>query len=108
MLNKKSLLVAGIALIAVCGSVYAGTDNQEFDAVYKLLTDWSTGTLGKIIALAALIVGIAFGLIRQSVVAAVVGIAMALVLNYGPKVIDGIFTATTVTADISKFTPGLF
>ena len=55
---------------------------------------WATGTLGKIIALAALIVGIGFGLVRQSVIAAVIGISMALVLNFGPSVISNILTAT--------------
>lgn len=31
---------------------------------------------------------------RQSVIAAVIGIAMALVLNFGPSVISNILTAT--------------
>lgn len=59
-----------------------------------MIEGWATGTLGKIIALAALIVGIGFGLVRQSVIAAVIGISMALVLNFGPSVISNILTAT--------------
>lgn len=82
-------------MFAVCATaVHAGTGGEEFQDVYDLLEEWSTGTLGKIISLGALIVGIGFGLVRQSVIAAVVGIAMALVLNFGPTVISGIITAT--------------
>lgn len=35
---------------------------------------------------------------RQSVVAAVIGISMAIVLQYGPDVIEGIVTATATDA----------
>ena len=50
----------------------------------------------------ALIVGIAFGLVRQSVVAAVIGISMAIVLQYGPDVIEGIVTSTAAGADLAQ------
>ena len=92
--KNQTLKIAGFVglSIAACAmSVYAGTGGQEFQDVYDLLEEWATGTLGKIIALG---VGIGFGLVRQSVIAAVVGIAMALVLNFGPTVISGIVTAT--------------
>ncbi len=95
--NNQKLKVAALAALslAACAvSVYAGNGGDEFQEVYDLLEEWATGTLGKIIALGALIVGIGFGLVRQSVIAAVVGIAMALVLNFGPTVISGIITAT--------------
>lgn len=96
LVNRNTLKLAGIAglLVACAVTVQAGTGGTEFQEVYDLLEDWATGTLGKIIALGALIVGIGFGLVRQSVIAAVVGIAMALVLNFGPTVISGIITAT--------------
>ena len=58
-----------------------------------LLTGWSQGTLGRTLALGMFVVGIAAGIVRQSVMAAVAGIAGALVLNYGPTVIDSVFGA---------------
>ena len=70
----------------------------EFDDIWTLIQGWSQGVLGRIIALGALIVGIAFGLVRQSVVAAVIGISMAIVLQYGPDVIEGIVTSTAAGA----------
>lgn len=100
--NLKSALVGFSLLALAAGAVYAagagGGADDAFADVYDLLVSWTTGTLGKIIAVGALLVGIGFGLVRQSVVAAVIGIAMSLVLSYGPDVIDGIFGATA-TAD---------
>ena len=84
LLNNSSLkknLIFGALLAASAALVIAGDGGKEFEAVYEMIEGWATGTLGKIIALAALIVGIGFGLVRQSVIAAVIGIAMALVLN---------------------------
>ena len=107
--KTQTLKIAGIVglSIAACAmSVYAGTGGEEFQDVYDLLEEWATGTLGKIIALGALIVGIGFGLVRQSVIAAVVGIAMALVLNFGPTVISGIVTATAST-DVLGYSNGV-
>ena len=96
LLNNSSLkknLIFGALLAASAALVIAGDGGQEFEAVYEMIEGWATGTLGKIIALAALIVGIGFGLVRQSVIAAVIGISMALVLNFGPSVISNILTA---------------
>ena len=61
--------------------------------VVTLLTNWSQGTLGRTLALGMFIVGIAAGIMRQSIMAAVAGVAGALVMNYGPNVIDSIFGA---------------
>lgn len=92
-----------IGLCTACGAVYAGVGGatpggDEFQDIWELIQGWTQGILGRIIALGALIVGIAFGLVRQSVIAAVIGIAMAIVLQYGPDVIEGIITASAVDA----------
>ena len=114
-MNKQTLLKATVTVALIGGITYAyaaggSAGGTEFNDVWTLLKGWSQGVLGKIIALGALIVGIAFGLVRQSVVAAVVGIAMALVLQYGPDVIDGIVGATamdTTTAQVMVIDNGM-
>lgn len=102
---KKNLSQWGIAIglsVLCAGVAYAGTKGtaggEEFSDIWDLIQGWSQGVLGRIIALGALIVGIAYGLVRQSVVAAVVGIAMAVILQYGPDVIEGILTSTDAPA----------
>lgn len=108
-MNFKSIGKVALAcgLFAGVAAVYAGVGGNnpggsEFDDIWTLIQGWSQGVLGRIIALGALIVGIAFGLVRQSVVAAVIGISMAIVLQYGPDVIEGIVTSTAVGADLAQ------
>lgn len=71
----------------------AGAGGTEFTQVYDQLTGWANGTLGKVLGVAALLVGLGVGVIKQSVIAAVVGIAMALTAGFGPGVIDGVVSS---------------
>lgn len=95
-MKLKSLKKVAIALPAAValsiGAAHAGTDTT-FDDISLMIADWSKGSLGKTLALATFVVGIGMGVIRQSVMAAAVGVGSALVLNYGPGVIDTTFTA---------------
>lgn len=88
--KNYGLMVLFLTLVAM-GPAFAGTDNT-FDSVVQMLTNWATGSLGKLIAIAAFIVGMGIGMIRQSVMAAVVGVAFALVMFYGPTIIGNIVT----------------
>lgn len=90
-LLKKLMSFAG--LVAVAGVAAAGSDTA-FDSIFTILNDWATGSLGKVIAIAMFIVGLGAGIVKQSVMAVVAGIGAAVVLAYGPGVIDSIFTAT--------------
>ena len=86
----KTAVVAGSVAASAAALASGGS---EFSSVYSTITDWTQGVLGKILAVGGLLVGIAFGLVRQSVIAAVIGLAMAMVLFYGPDVIDSIMGA---------------
>lgn len=99
-MDFKSLAkFAAPAVFAVAAtSAMAGTGGSEFSELNDLFEGWSEGILGRILAVGALIIGISFGLVRQSVVAAVIGISMAIVLQYGPDVIEGIITASAADA----------
>ena len=82
-----------IAAVVAPMQATAGAGGTEFTQVYDQLTGWSNGTLGKTLGLAALLVGLGVGVIKQSVIAAVVGIAMALTAGFGPGVIDGVISS---------------
>ena len=91
---SKKHLILGIVAVAAAGVAFATTSTDtDFASVVTLLTNWSQGTLGRTLALGMFVVGIAAGIVKQSVMAAVAGIAGALVMNYGPTVIDSIFGA---------------
>lgn len=87
MKYKKLLPVAVLAAGAT--SAFAASDS-DFEEVFQLLADWSQGSLGKLVSLAAVIVGVGIGIVRQSIMAAVIGIAMAVVVQYAPTIIGNI------------------
>ena len=105
-------VILGSAILLACGNVLAGTGgaggvqgattSTEFDDLWNMLVGWSSGSLGKIISLAAVIIGIAAGLLRQSVSAAVIGISMAVIFQWGPSIIDSVITSTAVDAQTAQ------
>jgi len=93
-MKKLAMLVVVLGVCMVSAEAIAGTADTDFSAISTKLNDWATGTLGRVIALAIFIVGIAMGIVQQSVVAAVVAIGAALIMNYGPAIITGLISAT--------------
>lgn len=96
---KRSAMVASLAAlfaialpgVASAGSVSISTD---FDSALNMVVDWSQGTLGKLVSVTFLVVGIVMGVMRQSIFAAVPAIAAAMAMYIGPDIIDSIFSAT--------------
>lgn len=91
MKYKKLVPVAVLGLSAT--SAFAGSD-ADFEDVFQLLSDWSQGSLGKLVSLAAVIVGVGIGIVKQSIMAAVIGIAMAVVVQYAPTIIGSIVSGS--------------
>lgn len=90
-----SLSLAAVSL-AFAGDAFAADSagGAEFDAVWETLVAWTTGTLGKIVAGAMILVGIIGGIARQSLMAFAIGIAGGMGLNYAPDIIEGVMTST--------------
>lgn len=95
-MNKttKSVLIVAV-LCAVSGAALAttATDNA-FVGLFNMMTSWTSGYLAKALALAAFIFGSGVGIAKQSIIPAVFGVVLALVLTIGPGVVTGMFTAT--------------
>ncbi len=110
-MNAKFFKFALPAIFAAgAAAAVAGTGGAEFTDLNTLFKEWSEGILGRILAVGALLIGIAFGLVRQSVIAAVIGISVAIVVSYGPTVISNIVTATAAgagLADVAMLANGL-
>jgi len=91
---KKALLLSVLLMGLLYGSrVFAGTGGTEFQQIYTTLTDWTTGYLGKSLAAGLFLTGLAMGIVRQSLIAIVMGIGGAMAVNYTPQILDAIVTA---------------
>lgn len=88
--TKKYGLFTALLFLLV-GTSMATTTDTTFATVYNTVRDWSQGTLGRLLALSAFLIGMGIGLVKQSAMAVVLGVAFALILRYGPDVIEGIF-----------------
>ena len=91
------LPLLGVCFIIGCAvfapDVYAGDGGQEFEDVWTTLKDWTQGTLGRIIAIALVLVDIVFGVARQSLIAFAICIAGAMGLYQSPAIIEALLTA---------------
>lgn len=87
-----ALAIVAIFWALTAGNVMAST-GSEFEDLYTLVSGWSTGYLGKTIAICFLLVGLGVGIIRGSVVAAVSALAAGVALLMLPTIVDTMFTA---------------
>lgn len=90
---KTRSIVAAALLLTAGATAIAGTTGAEFGNLYNLLLGWTEGFLGKALAFAAFLFGAGFGVAKQTIVPAVMGIVFALVFAVGPGVIQGMMTA---------------
>ena len=92
--NLKSTLVMAVLIALMIGkNAVAGTTGSEFQNIYNMVVDWTSGYLGKTIALGAFLARMGVGIIRQSMMAVVTGIGAGLAVAYMPEIINGIVTA---------------
>jgi conjugal transfer pilus assembly protein TraA len=88
---KTIVLTTGLVLSLVAvGAMASTTGSTEFGAIYTRLTQWTDGTLGRIIALGMIIVGLGIGVVRQSIMGVVVGVGGGLVMSQAPTLVSGI------------------
>ncbi|WP_378595725.1 TraA family conjugative transfer protein [Neisseria weixii] len=93
-LNQQQKVVAVFFAMGVLASnAMAAQTGQEFNGISTMLSGWSTGGLGLTLALAAFIIGLAVGMMKQTIMPAVVGIGVALAATLGPGIIQAMFTA---------------
>lgn len=96
--NKFSFAML-IALMAglFFTNVHAGSQGQEFSSVYDMITGWAQGTLGRIICIAIVLVGISAAIKNGTLMPIVIGIGAAVTLYNAPSIVEGILSATVDT-----------
>lgn len=90
---------AALAVVVVVAlfspdAALGGTTGTEFQGIYTKVKDWSTGYLGRLLALCTFIIGLGASIMRQTLFPALTGIGVALVVSLGPALIEGIATGT--------------
>lgn len=93
MQSSNKQLVLGLGLFLAAGAVVAGTTGTEFLSLYNLIFGWTTGYLGKAIAIGAFLIGAFAGFAKSTIMPALIGLGFALLFAIGPGIIDGIVTA---------------
>lgn len=93
-----AVAVGALVAFGMADQAFAGTGGTEFDSVWTTLTDWMQGALGKVLAGAMILVGIAVGVVRQSLMGFVVGVAGGMGLYNVPSIVDAVMTATLPAA----------
>jgi conjugal transfer pilus assembly protein TraA len=94
---KRSTIANSLfALAFVLGALnlaQAGVTGTEFQGLYQLVFDWTTGYLGKAIAIGAFLVGAMVGVVKSTIMPALVGIVFAVLFSVGPTIIGNMMTA---------------
>lgn len=86
------LLCASFAIVLMTDAAWAA--GSGFDRLQSTLSQWVTGSLGKSLALGFLLIGLASGLLRGNLSAAVVALGAVLALVVGPEIIESVFTTS--------------
>jgi conjugal transfer pilus assembly protein TraA len=96
MLMHKLMLRAGVMTTVMVLSIpvaVAGTTGAQFGVLYNLVKGWTTGLLGRTLAIAAFLVGAIVGFAKSNAMPALIGIIFALLFAVAPGIIDGIASA---------------
>jgi conjugal transfer pilus assembly protein TraA len=92
-LQNPTNLLFGALLMACASLAFAGTTGTEFLNFYNLVLGWAEGYLGRGLAIASLIIGVGIGMVRGTIMPAMVGVGIALIFAVGPSVVNGIVSA---------------
>lgn len=102
--SVKNVATAAALFGLVAGAAQAGVAADQSDAfysIYETIELWLTGALGRTIALGLILIGIAGGMARQSLMAFAVGIGGGLGMFYAPSIIEGVMGATLPAVEMA-------
>jgi conjugal transfer pilus assembly protein TraA len=91
----QTILFAAAMLTATV--TLAGTGGDNFEEVWMTITDWTQGSLGRILIGLMVLAGIGAGVLRQSLMPFITGVGGGVGLYAAPDVIESILTATVPT-----------
>ncbi|EGT5675565.1 hypothetical protein AGJ34_21595 [Cronobacter dublinensis subsp. dublinensis] len=91
---KSTLAVSAIIALGVTAAYANGTEQTGFSDVWKTITDYMQGSLGRVLVGLIVVVGVAAAVVRQSLMVFAVAVGAAIGLYYSPNIIDGMMAST--------------
>lgn len=91
---KAVLATSAIIALGVTAAYANGTEQTGFSAVWRTITDYMQGSLGRVLVGLIVIVGVAAAVVRQSLMVFAVAVGAAIGLYYSPDIIDGMMAST--------------
>lgn len=96
------ILASMLAIALYASAVQAGAGGTaEFGTIQTTISGWMKGALGKVLALSSLGVGLGVGVVKQSIMAFVLGVGMAVSTYYGPDVLESVVSAAIVPVKLA-------
>lgn len=91
---RSAALRAATALALLSPAMaFAGSTDTTFDSVYTQAVNWTQGSLGRLITLVFILVGLIGGIARQSLIAFAVGVGGGIGLYNAPSIVASLFSA---------------
>lgn len=95
------VLLAVVCMLVLASAAHAGTGGGDgFDSVWAAISEYLKGTMGRVLVGLIVIVGVAAGVVRQSLMSFAVAVGAAIGLFYSPEIIEGIITSTQAAAGL--------
>lgn len=91
--RRAAQTVFAIGVMLSAEFAMAAKTGSEFQKFANMVKGWAEGYLGMALALTAFLIGLAVGLMKQTVMPAIVGLGVALFATMGPGIIMSMFTA---------------
>lgn len=97
MFKKQCHIVTlGVLAALLSTSAFAGTGGAEFTGIYTMVAGWTSGILGKLLAVIALLAGIGVLALMSRFTGIWSALGVAVFASAGVGVINGIVTAVVM------------
>lgn len=108
-LSTKFLLSVGLLALSAtaahavsASSTTPAAGRDAFLSVWTTIKAWTEGTLGKVIALTLVLVGVGSGIARQNLMGFVVGVAGGVGLYNAPTIIDSVMGLSALNETLTQ------